>query len=605
MQYEQNMMSPRFGQPTMYRITLNDPAQPFTGVGLPLSSVEVHYSRIVHLVDNSMSPTSSEIFGSPRMRPVLNNLIDLQKIYGACGEGYWKGAFATLAAETHPQLGGDVELDVTAMREQMKKWRDSLDRVLAATGVTWKTISPTITDPQSYVQNEIQAICVKLGCPLRIFMGSEQGVLAASQDAIAWMFRVRERRTNYLTPKVIVPLIDRLIVVGVLPTPERYSVGWDDAQRLTPMEEVQVSTGLTQAAAAYISGQVDQIWDPMTWLVEIVGWDQDRAKAAVKTAMEHINRQAEFSAVQGAGQFGDQFGSPFDEEQGDGGQFGDEGEFEEGGSEEFGEDEGFADEGNEFGGEGSDLQEDDGFSEQLPEQAVGAGAQEGPLSPEVEEARQKGLFDEEGNYIGDEVKQGLLEPNLPAEGELPEEQMEGEEQLEGQQPQGEVDEESGMQIDPETGYLVDEETGYLVDKESGDVYNPETGQVEGNIYEETNGEGDEEELGEPEEGVEEMEGPDGAVDPTGLDDEEGEEAEDFEQDMEGEPLESELGEEPEVGDESVGEVDELDSYPVDPETGMTVHPETGYLLDRETGNVYTPDGEYYKNIYGEGDETRS
>src|SRR5205823_6390492 len=88
--YEWNIFNPRFGQPVMYRVTLNDPRETHSGVGLPMATVFVHWTRIVHIVDERRS---SNIFGVPAMRPVLNNLIDLRKIYGADAEAYWKNAF--------------------------------------------------------------------------------------------------------------------------------------------------------------------------------------------------------------------------------------------------------------------------------------------------------------------------------------------------------------------------------------------------------------------------------------------------------------------------------------------------------------------------------
>jgi hypothetical protein len=65
--YEWNIRNPRFGFPVMYRITLNDPREVHSGIGLPIATVFVHWSRVIHLADNRMS---SEIFGVPRMRPV-------------------------------------------------------------------------------------------------------------------------------------------------------------------------------------------------------------------------------------------------------------------------------------------------------------------------------------------------------------------------------------------------------------------------------------------------------------------------------------------------------------------------------------------------------
>jgi hypothetical protein len=214
--YEWNINNPRFGMPVMYRITLNDPRELHSGVGLPMATVFVHWSRVIHVADNL---GSSEIFGAPRMRSVLNNLLDLQKVYGASAEGYWQAALAGIVLETHPQLGGDVTIDSADVRDQLENYVNSLQRYLALTGMSAHTLAPTVGDPLNQVAVQIEAICIKLGIPVRIFKGSERGELASSQDDAAWNDRLKLRQNIYITPRIIVPFIDRLITIGVLPEP--------------------------------------------------------------------------------------------------------------------------------------------------------------------------------------------------------------------------------------------------------------------------------------------------------------------------------------------------------------------------------------------------
>jgi hypothetical protein len=214
--YEWNINNPRFGMPVMYRITLNDPREHHTGVGLPLATVFVHWSRVIHLADNL---NCSEIFGAPRMRPVLNRLLDLQKIYGASAEGYWQAAFTGIALTTHPQLGGDVTIDAADLRDQVENYVNSLQRWLALTGMSAQTLAPQVSDPSSQIAGHLEAVCIQLGIPVRIFKGSERGELASSQDDASWNDRLKARQHGYITPRIIAPFVDRLIAVGVLPEP--------------------------------------------------------------------------------------------------------------------------------------------------------------------------------------------------------------------------------------------------------------------------------------------------------------------------------------------------------------------------------------------------
>src|SRR6185369_11828605 len=131
-QYESNRSSPRYGQPIRYAITLSDPRESFGGIGMPMSTLYVHWTRILHVADNR---GYSEIFGRPRMRPVLYRLLDLQKLYSGSAEMYWRGAFPGLSLETHPQLGGDVELDTGGLRDMMENYMNGLQRYLSLMGM--------------------------------------------------------------------------------------------------------------------------------------------------------------------------------------------------------------------------------------------------------------------------------------------------------------------------------------------------------------------------------------------------------------------------------------------------------------------------------------
>lgn len=218
--YEANLRNPRFGQPVLYRITINDPRDAHSGVGLPIASLYVHWSRVVH-VPSDGGYTSSETFGVPRQRSVFNNLMGLEKIYGASPEAYWKGCVNPIAFNTHPQLGGDVNIDADDLRDQVENFQNSLQRYLTGIGGTWTSIAPSVTDPTAHIKVQLEAIALSIGCPMRIFMGTERGELASSQDDGAWNDRLKHRQYFNNTPRILIPFIDRLILLGVLRAPKK------------------------------------------------------------------------------------------------------------------------------------------------------------------------------------------------------------------------------------------------------------------------------------------------------------------------------------------------------------------------------------------------
>lgn len=248
---------------------------------MPLATQSIHWSRCVHLADNL---GSSEVFGVPRMRPVYNRLLDLRKLYGGSAEMYWRGAFPGLSVETHPQLGGDVEIDKSALRTQIEQYQNTLQRYLALTGMSAKSLAPQVVDPTNQIDVQLTAICIRLGIPKRIFMGSERGELSSNQDASTWTDRLRDRQTNYINPRVIAPFVNRLIALGVLPVPERYGIVWPDLESVSDAEQAVNAAKRMEAITKYVQGDVESLMHPADFLTREMGFSAEDADAILEGA---------------------------------------------------------------------------------------------------------------------------------------------------------------------------------------------------------------------------------------------------------------------------------------------------------------------------------
>jgi hypothetical protein len=287
--YEWNVRNPRFGMPVMYRITLNDPRYAHSGVGLPLATVFVHWSRVIHVADNL---GSSEIFGRPRQQQVLNNILGLRKIYCGSPEMYWRGAFPGLAISTHPTLGGDVIVDKDKVRDSMENYFNDLQRYLLLSGMDAKTLAPTTVDPGPHIEPQLEAICVILGVPLKKFKGSEGkgkgGITQGggeSEDG-DWNDKIRNRQNTYLTPRLVVPFVDRMIQVGVLPEPKQYLVEWPDLNAVDDGKLASTALAKTQALGAYVSQGVEAVMAPLDYLVDILGMEDEKAQQIIDSAAQ-------------------------------------------------------------------------------------------------------------------------------------------------------------------------------------------------------------------------------------------------------------------------------------------------------------------------------
>lgn len=288
--YEQDVTNPRYGLPNHYTITLSDPRRVESGAAAsPPNTTEtrVHWTRVTHIADNRKT---SEVLGTPRMEPVWNRLYDLRKVLGGAGEMFWRGGFPGVSLETQPGLE-NAELDEEATARMMFDYMNGLQRYIALTGMSAKSLSPQISDPTSSFEVHIKAICVTLGVPYRVFMGIEEGVVSGDQATKAWEGRLANRQARYVTPMIINRVIQRLIDYRVLaPTaePMGWEVEWPDLMAPSEADKAAVATTRTDALSKYVQGGVDALVPPLEYLTLICGFDDDTAQAIIDAAVQHI-----------------------------------------------------------------------------------------------------------------------------------------------------------------------------------------------------------------------------------------------------------------------------------------------------------------------------
>lgn len=292
--------NPRHGKPEFYTITMDSPDD-FLGGGVSadVGGAKVHWSRVIHIADNTLS---SETHGVPRCRPVLNELLSLQKVRYGDGEIWWSAASRDLILESHPQLGGKVRVNMTKTREDLEKFRTGLQRELVLLGLSAKDRSPSAVDPTPHVQVQIDAICIRLEVPKRLFMGSERGELSSSQDADETDERADRRRNRFCTPDIIGPLVNRLITIGVLPVPEQVFVDWSRKDSMSPLEKAQVTQARMEAASKYVGGGLHVLMAPADFLTREMDYDAEEAKKILEAADEYAEEQELEDEIEGSGE---------------------------------------------------------------------------------------------------------------------------------------------------------------------------------------------------------------------------------------------------------------------------------------------------------------
>jgi hypothetical protein len=243
--YETDTNNPRYGKPVTYSIAVQ---QLEGGVS---ETIEVHYSRIIHLVQD---PLESDVESTPVLQVVFNRLMDLEKLVGGDAEMFWRGA--------RPGYSGVVDKDYQVtptmkadFKTQIDEFEHNLRRILIADGVDLKQLEQQIADPANHVDIQIQMISAVTGIPKRILTGTERGELSSAQDSSEWKTYVRIRREDHAEPRVIRPTVKRFLELGILPAPKtgKYAIAWQDLFTLSEADRAKIGRDRAAALKDYTS----------------------------------------------------------------------------------------------------------------------------------------------------------------------------------------------------------------------------------------------------------------------------------------------------------------------------------------------------------------
>lgn len=282
--FQTDFNNPRYGLPLEYKLDVTTPVQGTfateeAGVAYTRGTITAHWSRVLHVADNRKS---SEVFGMPRMRAVLPEIFDIRKIRGGSAEMFWRGAFPGYSFETHPELGIEADFDKESLREEFENYSNGLQRYMALQGITAKPLSPQISEPGNHLDEQYRSIGATIGVPLRILMGSESGHLASTQDSGTWNRRLGKRQNLYITPHIIKPFVQRLMLTGCLPTVDRFKVDWNDLNTLTAKDKVDIALKRTQCLMSYVTGQCEQVMPLLEYFVNVMGLTIEEGVAILK-----------------------------------------------------------------------------------------------------------------------------------------------------------------------------------------------------------------------------------------------------------------------------------------------------------------------------------
>lgn len=283
--FETNPKNSRYGDPLYY--TLSVKASETGGE----RSVKVHYSRVIHIVQDSLE---SDYEGFPLLESVYNRLLDIEKIVGGDGEMFWRGA--------RPGYSGKLDKDVQmpadgeeAFMKQLDEYEHNLRRFLFAEGVDIKELAQQLADPSKHFDTQIQCISAATGIPKRILTGSERGELSSAQDAQEMKTYIQERREEHAEVNIIRPFADKMIELGILPEPSTgsYKVKWSDLFAMSSVERTEVGKNRALALRDYAnSPMIQDTFPPEAFMEFLLGLSDDEIELVKEMAKNSVLKES-------------------------------------------------------------------------------------------------------------------------------------------------------------------------------------------------------------------------------------------------------------------------------------------------------------------------
>lgn len=233
--WDMDLQSEDYGKPTMFQFNesaVGDNDQP--------RSFNVHPDRVVIWSEDG------SVNGRSALEPGFNDLIDMEKIKGAGGEGFWKTSRGAPVIEapqgvTPAQVAEGMGVNLTdlsqAINDQVDDFQKGFDKGLLLGGMTAKPMTITLPQPEEFLAGPLHSFAASMLMPVKILIGNQNGERASTEDAREWAQTCNSRRVNYCVP-LIRDMLDRLERWGMIPEQD-WTIHWSDLTEASASEKVE------------------------------------------------------------------------------------------------------------------------------------------------------------------------------------------------------------------------------------------------------------------------------------------------------------------------------------------------------------------------------
>ncbi len=279
--WETNSTNKRYGQPKIYTLSIQTSEE--TG---ELKRIQVHHSRVLHIREGSLT---SEVYGRPRLKPIVNRLEDLEKLLGGDAEMFWRGARPGYSAQSQKDYEKMDAGAIEDLQDQLDDYEHDLRRFLTTKGIDIKALEQQVADPEHHIDIQLQAISAQTGIPKRVLVGSERGELSSTQDKDQWLGLIKTRMDEYAEPEILRPFVDKCMVHNILPKVKGYKVIWEDVFAQSEADKVKVGVERAKALKEYAASPLaSEILPPSLIYKLLLGLTEEQAAEVIQVREEEV-----------------------------------------------------------------------------------------------------------------------------------------------------------------------------------------------------------------------------------------------------------------------------------------------------------------------------
>jgi len=233
-EWDTDEASNTYGQPKMFQY-----AESAVGQQKQPRTFEIHPDRVI------IVSRDGTLTGRSALEPGYNALLDMEKIRGGGGEGFWKNAKSGLSLEIEKDakiedmarvMGVPVQEVVDKIDEQVESFNKGFDKSLMMQGIKAVPIQVQLPSPEHFFAIALQSFAATFSCPLKILVGAQTGERASTEDSEEWARVNMARRTNELIP-AIMAFVNRLERFGILPQKD-WHLDWTDLTESSMGEKI-------------------------------------------------------------------------------------------------------------------------------------------------------------------------------------------------------------------------------------------------------------------------------------------------------------------------------------------------------------------------------